>query len=132
MARMDTSCLATGWGFQAEPTHTYTFGLSHDDGDIVHGQTHGRKFVIPVGEPLHGNTWSGHEQLEPRDVDGTSFASRMAMVKRVLGDSLPQAPVKAKLTPTQPWGDLGPPGCSLNHQWVGIAVRWTPSYQGCR
>ncbi len=73
--------------------------LYHDDGDVVHGQTHVRKFAIPVGEPLHGNTRSGHEQLEPRDVDGTSFANRMAMVKRVLGDSLPQAPVKAKLTP---------------------------------
>ncbi len=93
-----SSSHGVGCSRRSLPTPT-PLGLSHDDGDVVHGQTHARKFVIPVGEPLHGNTRSGHEQLEPRDGDGTLFASRMAMVKRVLGDSLPQAPVKAKLTP---------------------------------
>ncbi len=69
--------------------------LSHDDVYIDHGQTDFRDFAIPVGEPLHGNTRSGHDQLEPCDVDWTSFSNRMTMVKR----SLPQAPVKTKLAP---------------------------------
>ncbi len=72
---------------------------SHDGVHIDHGQTAFRDFSIPVGETLHGNAKSGHDQLEPCDVDWTSFSNRMAMVKRVLGDSLPQAPVKTKLAP---------------------------------
>ncbi len=57
-----------------------------------------RDYSIPVGERVHGNGQE-HGLLELRDSDWSSFTNRISLVKRVLGDTIPQAHVKTKVAP---------------------------------
>ncbi len=51
-----------------------------------------------MGEIAHGGDQE-HGLLEPRDSDGSLFNNRISMVKRVLGDTIPQTQVKTKVAP---------------------------------
>ncbi len=71
---------------------------THGVGDNDYGVTARRDYSIPVGERAHGGGQE-HRLLEPRDSDCSSFSNRISMVKRVLGDTIPQAQVKTKVAP---------------------------------